>query len=329
VEVIKSLQCLLTFGKLPRGSIEATATLLGINRKTVSSICKGFINQGSSPSKKAGRFGPKLHYTQWFNADKDHRKFYLTKGEALKGRACKSTRFLPKVMFLAAVMRHRYDAGDNLVFDGKIGMWPFITKTTDSRSSRNRSAGTLVTTLVNVNAAVYQDFLLNRVSVEKFDNVFLIFQAVIRLVLEHNGDNQFRLPHMNKAAMRRAEEKHSMRMTAVLDESKLTILFIMKGAIGGRIEASEFPIFPGGHSYVVQEKAWMGDRVRKSYLRTVLHDDIEEASVILVAHLYDIHESGFVSLSHIGITRWDQELGRFVVPTDEVDDTATPVDDST
>ncbi|ETV83034.1 hypothetical protein H257_04777 [Aphanomyces astaci] len=120
-----------------------------------------------------------------------------------------------------------------------------------------------------------------------------------------------------------------MRMTAVLDESKLTILFIIKGAIGGRIEASEFPIFPGGHSYVVQEKAWMGDRVRKSYLRTVLHDDIEEASVILVAHLYDIHESGFVSLSHIGITRWDQELGRFVVPTDEVDDTATPVDDST
>ncbi|ETV82145.1 hypothetical protein H257_04867 [Aphanomyces astaci] len=49
----------------------------------------------------------------------------------------------------------------------------------------------------------------------------------------------------------------------------------------------------------------------------------------VMAHLYDIHESGFVSLPHIGITRWDQELGRFVVPTDEVDDTATPVDDST
>ncbi|RHY74159.1 hypothetical protein DYB38_013254 [Aphanomyces astaci] len=409
LEVIHNLQCLLTFGKLPRGSIQATATRLGINRKTVSSIWNGFITQGSSPSKKAGRVGRKLHYTpdhvtqlvqavpqeqrttmrdisvatglslgticrnlkagtlqrrssrlkpmltdanraervgfcrshvrriaatslaeaaatvtafggdsgygsalvelpfsdmidvvhldeKWFNADKDRRKVYLTKGETPKGRACKSKRFIPKVMFLAAVARPQFDADGNLVFDGKIGMWPFITMTPAARSSRNRSAGTLVATLVNVNAAVYQDFVLNLVlpaikakmpsvckrvmlqqdnatphmsisdavlqavshdewiftvqrqppnspdlnvldlgffasiqalqyksvsrtvddvirttlaaydelSVEKLDNVFLTFQAVMRLVLEHNGGNQFRLPHMNKAAMRRA-----------------------------------------------------------------------------------------------------------------------------
>ncbi|KAF0711838.1 hypothetical protein AaE_012181 [Aphanomyces astaci] len=56
----------------------------------------------------------------------------------------------------------------------------------------------------------------------------------------------------------------------------------MKGIPGGRIEANEFPTFPAGHSYAVQEKAWMDGRVWKTYLRTVLHDDIEEASVILV-----------------------------------------------
>ncbi|ETV71519.1 hypothetical protein H257_13182 [Aphanomyces astaci] len=193
---------------MPRGSGEATATRLGINHNTVSSIWKGLINQGSYAWKKAARVGRKLHYAQhhviqlvqgvpqeqestirdisvatghlmgttcrnlksqqssamaaanivhldekWFNADKDHRKVYLTKGEAPEGRACKSKRFLPKVIFLAAVTRPQYDAGGNLVFDGEIGMWPFITKTPAARSSRNRSAGALVTTLVNVNAA--------------------------------------------------------------------------------------------------------------------------------------------------------------------------------
>ncbi|ETW00811.1 hypothetical protein H310_07344 [Aphanomyces invadans] len=37
-----------------------------------------------------------------FNADKDHRKVYLTKGETVSRRVCKSKRFIAKVMFLAA-----------------------------------------------------------------------------------------------------------------------------------------------------------------------------------------------------------------------------------
>ncbi|ETW00403.1 hypothetical protein H310_07041 [Aphanomyces invadans] len=59
-----------------------------------------------------------------------------------------------------------------------------------------------------------------------------------------------------------AGEKHSMRMTAVLtaraDDEKLPIMFIMKGKPGGRIETHE------------------------SYLSNVLHDHIEEASVVIL-----------------------------------------------
>ncbi|ETV91034.1 hypothetical protein H310_14274 [Aphanomyces invadans] len=40
--------------------------------------------------------------------------------------------------------------------------------------------------------------------VEKLENVFLTFQAVMRLVIQHSGDNQFRLPHLGKDALRRA-----------------------------------------------------------------------------------------------------------------------------
>ncbi|KAF0698312.1 Aste57867_11065 [Aphanomyces stellatus] len=38
---------------------------------------------------------------------------------------------------------------------------------------------------------------------QKLSDVFLTLQAVMRLVLEHNGDNHFKLPHLNKDALRR------------------------------------------------------------------------------------------------------------------------------
>ncbi|KAH9108713.1 hypothetical protein AeMF1_016142 [Aphanomyces euteiches] len=39
-------------------------------------------------------------------------------------------------------------------------------------------------------------------SYEKLESVFLTFQAVMRLVLEHDGDNKFALPHLKTAALR-------------------------------------------------------------------------------------------------------------------------------
>ncbi|ETW06577.1 hypothetical protein H310_02795 [Aphanomyces invadans] len=44
----------------------------------------------------------------------------------------------------------------------------------------------------------------DHLSVDKLENVFLSLQAVMRLVLEHQGDNHFKLPHLRKDALRRA-----------------------------------------------------------------------------------------------------------------------------
>ncbi|KAF0701894.1 hypothetical protein AaE_016257 [Aphanomyces astaci] len=232
----------------------------------------------------------------WFNADKDRRKVYLVPGEAPPRRSWKSKRFIPKVMFLGAVARPRIDGDRSVVFNGKIGMWPFVRLVPALRNSRNRPAGTMVTKLVNVDAAVYRDFVINKVvpaikasfpsttkcvllqhdnatphgsitdavlesvstdgwtfkmrkqppnspdlnvldlgffasiqslqykkmsrtvddvvrntmeafdelTYDKLESVFLTFQAVMRLVLEHSGDNRFALPHLKKAALRRA-----------------------------------------------------------------------------------------------------------------------------
>ncbi|ETV74119.1 hypothetical protein H257_11084 [Aphanomyces astaci] len=99
----------------------------------------------------------RVQFCRWFNADKDRRTMYLLANEAPPCRSWKSKRFIPKVMFLAAVARPRFDEGRGVLFDGKIGMWPFVDLVPAVRSSRNRPAGTLVTTLVNVNANVYRD----------------------------------------------------------------------------------------------------------------------------------------------------------------------------
>ncbi|KAH9095054.1 hypothetical protein LEN26_017931 [Aphanomyces euteiches] len=236
------------------------------------------------------------HDEKWFNADKDRRKVYLAPGEAIDRRECKSKRFIPKVMFLAAVARPRFDEDGSCVFDGKVGMWPIVDQVPAARNSRKRCAGTMVTTLINVTADVYLDLITNKVipaikskfpsenkrillqhdnatphasiipgvldalsmdgwlfalrrqppnspdlnvldlgffasiqalqykmvsrsvddvirstllafeilSPKKLDDVFLTLQAVMRLILEHHGDNHFSLPHLGKEALRRA-----------------------------------------------------------------------------------------------------------------------------
>jgi hypothetical protein len=49
----------------------------------------------------------------------------------------------------------------------------------------------------------------------------------------------------------------------------------------------------------------------------------------VMSTLNDMHASGFINIPSIGITRWDQELRQFVVPTDEIEEPAIPADDFT
>ncbi|ETW03915.1 hypothetical protein H310_04334 [Aphanomyces invadans] len=117
--------------------------------------------------RRSTRIKPLLSDTnqeqRWFNADKNVRKVYLTAGEEPEQRAWSSKRFIPKVMFLAAVARPRHDPERDINVDGKIGIWPIVEFLPAVRSSRNRPAGSLVPTLVNLNAAVYRKYVITRV----------------------------------------------------------------------------------------------------------------------------------------------------------------------
>ncbi|GAX12673.1 hypothetical protein FisN_13Lu158 [Fistulifera solaris] len=82
---------------------------------------------------------------KWFYMTKVNENYYLLPWEETPKRTTKSKRFITKVMFLAAVTRPRFDHVENKVFDGKIGIWPFVYKKPVKRNSKNRERGTLET----------------------------------------------------------------------------------------------------------------------------------------------------------------------------------------
>ncbi|XP_024628802.2 uncharacterized protein [Medicago truncatula] len=77
---------------------------------------------------------------------------------------CVSKNFLPKVMFLAAVARPRFDSHRNVTFDGKIGVFPFVIREPAKRTSVNRVAGTMETKpILSVTRAIIRSFYINKV----------------------------------------------------------------------------------------------------------------------------------------------------------------------
>lgn len=69
--------------------------------------------------------------------------YYLLEDEEDPNRACQSKNFISKVMFLAATARPRFDDEGRVIFDGKIGCWPFVIKQAALRNSIHRNAGTM------------------------------------------------------------------------------------------------------------------------------------------------------------------------------------------
>lgn len=100
---------------------------------------------------------------KWFNMYKGQNKFYLLRDEVAPRRSCVNKRFIAKVMFLVAVARPRHDYQRRKLFDGKLGLWPFIKMVPAKRSSKYRSAGTIVTTPVDVDMNAYREMLLKNV----------------------------------------------------------------------------------------------------------------------------------------------------------------------
>jgi hypothetical protein len=101
---------------------------------------------------------------KWFYLTKKSENYYLLPDEDEPHRTCKSKNFIAKVMFLVAQARPRFDAQGNEIFDGKIGIFPFVTKEPAKRTSANRVAGTMETkAMTSVNRDVIRSFFIEKV----------------------------------------------------------------------------------------------------------------------------------------------------------------------
>ncbi len=100
---------------------------------------------------------------KWFRIMKDHQSFYLAPDEPKPNRAANSKSFIPKIMFLCALARPRYNPTTRSYFDGKIGIWPFVQMEAAQRNSKNRPAGTLEMKAIKVTREVYTSYLVEKV----------------------------------------------------------------------------------------------------------------------------------------------------------------------
>ncbi|XP_057792560.1 uncharacterized protein LOC131009281 [Salvia miltiorrhiza] len=100
---------------------------------------------------------------KWFYLTKSKDRYYLLPGENEPYRSCKSKRFIEKIMFICAVARPIIDAQGNIIFDGKLGIFPFITEEAAKRNSKNRIKGTMeVKPIPNITKNVMRDCMITQ-----------------------------------------------------------------------------------------------------------------------------------------------------------------------
>ena len=103
---------------------------------------------------------------KWFDLTPEVSRVYITPFEKEHQQIQQNMRHkshIMKVMFLAAVARPQFNDNGECVFDGKIGMWPFVHKVPAKRTSVNQKKGTIETKCLSVTKEVYEDFLVNKV----------------------------------------------------------------------------------------------------------------------------------------------------------------------
>ncbi|XP_074288120.1 uncharacterized protein LOC141613282 [Silene latifolia] len=86
---------------------------------------------------------------KWFYVTKDGQRYYLSQTEPEPEeephRSVQSKSYIGKIMFMGAVGRPKFSNNNECVFDGNIGIWPFVSLEPAQRNSKNRVAGTMET----------------------------------------------------------------------------------------------------------------------------------------------------------------------------------------
>ncbi|XP_021755275.1 uncharacterized protein LOC110720547 [Chenopodium quinoa] len=101
---------------------------------------------------------------KWFYINLETRTFFLLPTEDDPYRAQQSRRFKIKAMFMGMIGKPLFDEQNNMIHDGKYGLFPFVKYEMAKKKSKNRDAGTLETkALQSVTKECIRDMLLTHV----------------------------------------------------------------------------------------------------------------------------------------------------------------------
>ena len=107
-------------------------------------------------------FHQEVHVNEkwWFLMECNY-KFYLTVGETAPKNSITSKNNITKVMMLSAIARPQFNDQGICIFDGKIGIWPFVDRKTAKRSLKNRPKGAqYLVPKETINQDVYHNLLM-------------------------------------------------------------------------------------------------------------------------------------------------------------------------
>jgi hypothetical protein len=153
-------------GVLRRHSSTLKPHMKDDNKKERLRFCLSMLEESSIPHDPMFKSMYNIVHIdeKWFEMTKKSTNYYLLADEEDPYRTCKNKNYIPKVMFLVALARPRFNDEDEVTFTGKIGLFPLVNKVPARRSSVNRAAGTLETKpITSITKEVSRMFLINNV----------------------------------------------------------------------------------------------------------------------------------------------------------------------
>nr|XP_051221899.1 uncharacterized protein LOC127340165 [Lolium perenne] len=162
-----TLQRRLTWGELRRHTSSLKPFQSVENKIKRLKFCISMVDETTTTTNAMPLFKKMeniIHIDEkWFDMTKRNRTYYLLPEEEDPVRTIQNKNSIGKVMFLTAVAKPRHDGQRNVTFDGKVGIWAFVTESAAKYNSKNRTKGTMELKTINVTRDVMREYLCEKV----------------------------------------------------------------------------------------------------------------------------------------------------------------------
>ncbi|KAG2634225.1 hypothetical protein PVAP13_2NG155506 [Panicum virgatum] len=152
-------------GKIERHSSAIKPFLTDENKKARVQHALNMLEPGTVPHQPVFKLMYNVIHAdeKWYYRTKANQKYYCTPGEERPRRTCKSKSYIEKVMFFGGQSRPWLNDQNVCVFDGKIGIYAFVTTEPAKRKSPNRPRGTPITKpITSVTRDVIRRYLIDK-----------------------------------------------------------------------------------------------------------------------------------------------------------------------